>query len=90
MRPPDFELQADSSQGLPARVRMREFLGEDVLLTLNANGDRLRIVVPRDAIAAEGSIVTLRPRQDRVHFFATTSGEAIGHTGQPERQLAGI
>ncbi len=110
------------SHGLPARVRIREFLGDSVLLTLDtdvdcqeitaprgvpgaateqvgkkaeeddvlhtleAGADRLRVTGPRNLGAAEGDLMMLVPREDRVHFFAAPSGEAIGHTGGSERQ----
>lgn len=89
VRPPDFHMAVgyagaptggEASQGLSTRVRIREFMGENLLLTVEKGDLRIRMVVSRDTQVQEGDPVTIYPREDRVHFFATTSGQAIGHT----------
>lgn len=87
VRPPDLLLQEWAEQGLPARVRIREFMGENVLLTLESGDLRVRMLAPRGTKAQEGDSVVVCPREDRVHFFASSSGVAIGHTGLAQREL---
>jgi multiple sugar transport system ATP-binding protein len=82
VRPPDMELRAPGELGMPVRVRIREFLGEDVLLTLDAQGEKVRMVGPRHRAPAEGDNAVVVPRSDRVHFFSISTHEAIGHTGE--------
>ena len=82
VRPPDIELRAPGELGMPIRVRIREFLGEDVLLTLDAQGEKVRMVGPRHLAPAEGDNAVVVPRSDRVHFFSVSTHEAIGHTGE--------
>lgn len=79
VRPPDFELRANGSSGLPAQVRLVENLGEVVLVTLDAGGERLRVQAPRDVGVAEGETLVLSSRPDRVHFFERSFGNSIGN-----------
>ena len=80
IRPPDFEIQSGEGPGLGATVRFREFLGETVLLTLDSEVERIRVMVSRDNLAKENDMVKLIPRQDRLHFFSVSTGLAIAHT----------
>jgi multiple sugar transport system ATP-binding protein len=82
VRPPDMELRASGELGMPIRVRIREFLGEDVLLTLDAQGNKVRMVGPRHLAPSQGDNAVVVPRSDRVHFFSVSTHEAIGHTGE--------
>ena len=82
VRPPDIELRAPTELGMPAKVRTREFLGEDVLLTLDAQGDKVRVIGPRHLAPSEGDHAVVVPRADRIHFFSLSTGEAIGHTAE--------
>ncbi len=82
VRPPDFELRAPTEIGMAVQVRTREFLGEDVLLTLDAQGNKIRIIGSRHLALSEGDNAVAVPRADRVHFFSLSNGEAIGHTGE--------
>jgi multiple sugar transport system ATP-binding protein len=82
VRPPDLELQAPSKPGMPVKVRIREFLGEDVLVTLDADGTRIRMIAPRHLAPPEAVNAVAVPRPDRVHFFSLSTGEAIGHTAE--------
>jgi ABC-type sugar transport system ATPase subunit len=80
-RPTDLGVAAPGSAGMPARVRLREFRGDDVLTTFDTAGTRVRAILRRDAVPAVGDNVVLVPRGDRLHLFSADSGEAIGHTG---------
>jgi multiple sugar transport system ATP-binding protein len=82
VRPPDMEPCAPGELGMPVKVRIREFLGEDVLLTLDAQGGKLRMIGPRHLAPSEGDDAVVVPRSDRVHFFSISTHEAIGHTGE--------
>lgn len=82
VRPPDMELRARGESGMPFKVRVREFLGEDVLLTLKALGNKVRAIAPRHVAPSEGDTGVLVPRSDRIHFFSISTGDAIGHTGE--------
>ncbi|MEA2538765.1 MAG: sn-glycerol 3-phosphate transport system ATP-binding protein [Acidobacteriaceae bacterium] len=81
VRPPDIELRPPGELGMPVKVRIREFLGEDVLLTLDAQGQKVRMIGPRHLAPLEGDSAVAVPRADRVHFFSISTHEAIGHTG---------
>jgi ABC-type sugar transport system ATPase subunit len=81
VRPTDLDVAAPGFAGMPARVRLREFRGDDVLMTFDTAGTRVRSIVRRDAVPAVGDNVVLLPRGDRLHLFSADSGEAIGHTG---------
>jgi hypothetical protein len=63
VRPPDMELRASGELGMPIRVRIREFLGEDVLLTLDAQGNKVRMVGPRHLAPSEGDNATVAVSQ---------------------------
>ena len=80
VRPTDIDVAGPREGGLPGRVRLREFRGDDVLMTFDAAGTRLRAIVPRDAPHQPGDLVTLVPRTHRLHLFSADSGDAIGHT----------
>ena len=81
VRPSDIELRPPGELGMPVKVRIREFLGEDVLLTLDAQGQKVRTIGPRHLAPLEGDSAVAVPRADRVHFFSISTHEAIGHTG---------
>jgi len=80
VRPTDIDVFGPQEGGLPGRVRLREFRGDDVLMTFDAAGTRLRAIVHRDTPHQPGDPVTLVPRADRLHLFSADSGDAIGHT----------
>lgn len=81
VRPTDLDVAAPGSAGMPGRVRLREFRGDDVLMTFDTAGTRVRAIAKRDAMPAVGDNVVLVPRGDRLHLFSADSGAAIGHTG---------
>jgi len=82
VRPLDMELRAPGEVGMPVKVRVREFLGEDVLMTLEAEENKLRVIALRHAAPSEGDTGVVVPRSDRIHFFSISTGDAIGHTGE--------
>jgi ABC-type sugar transport system ATPase subunit len=63
--------------GIPGRVRVREVIGDDVLLTVDAGNHRLRVRAPIGQDAREGEALTLRASGDRLHFFDVASGSRI-------------
>ena len=71
VRPPDIELRPYRELGMPVKVRIREFLGEDVLLTLDAQGQKVTDDWATPPRAVEGDSAVAVPRADRVHFFST-------------------
>ena len=78
VRPHHVELGPPGEQGVPGRVRTREFLGQKVLLAIEAGERRVRVVGNRNDLSYfEGEGVTFRFSPERVHFFSTTTGEAI-------------
>ena len=79
VRPTDLDIGAPGQAGLQARVRLREFRGDDVLMTFDTAGTRVRAIVRRDAAPEVGLNVVLVPRLDRLHLFSVKSGNAIGH-----------
>jgi multiple sugar transport system ATP-binding protein len=82
VRPTDLDIAAPGSRGMPAQVRLREFRGDDVLMTFDTAGSRVRVIVSRGAALDVGDRAVLVPRRDRLHLFSTQTGVAIGHTGQ--------
>ena len=81
VRPTDLDVVPPGNAGMPARVRLREFRGDDVLMTFDTAATRVRVIVRRDAAPDVGHNVVLVPRGDRLHLFSAESGDAIGHTG---------
>ena len=84
VRPDDFRLDDADGPGIAARVRVREVLGDAVLLTVDCEGDRLRVRHGHGPDAREGAHVRLRPRADRIHFFDAATGVALGRPAEPE------
>lgn len=93
VRPPDFQVHSDGAEGLPVVVRVREFTGENLLLTLDtgdtaqklsARDDRPRVIVPRSTGVEEGAKLVVTPRLDRLHFFVPSTGESL--TARPNAE----
>lgn len=80
VRPTDIDLAAPGEPGLPARVRFREFRGDDVLVTFETPSARLRSIMSGRAAPTVGENLVLVPRSDRLHLFSAETGDAIGHT----------
>jgi ABC-type sugar transport system ATPase subunit len=80
VRPTDIDVVRPQASGLPASVRLREFRGDDLLMTFDGAGTRLRAIVRRDLPFQPGDRVGLVPRADRLHLFSADTGDAIGHT----------
>jgi multiple sugar transport system ATP-binding protein len=68
IRPEDVVL-TEESEGIPARVTLAENLGSDVILHLDAGGERI-LVRPHDAARfQEGSEVRVSIAPDKLHLF---------------------
>jgi ABC-type sugar transport system ATPase subunit len=74
IRAEDFSLHEPGGTGIPGRVRVREVIGEGVLLTVDSGSYRLRVLARTGEGANEGDALTLRPKSDRLHFFDMPSG----------------
>lgn len=74
IRAEDFSLHEPGGTGIPGRVRLREVIGDGVLLTVDSGSYRLRVLARTGEGAKEGDALTLRPRSDRLHFFNVASG----------------
>jgi ABC-type sugar transport system ATPase subunit len=88
VRPRDLLLDGSDETGLPGVVWVREGHGEIALLAVHTAEHRLRVEAPPDTDANDGDSITLRPREDRIHFFERRSGRTIGR-GSPESSMVG-
>ena len=84
MRPDDFRLGGPDGPGIAGRIRIREALGDTTLLTVDTEGDRLRLRSGAGLTVREGEHVRLHPRADRIYFFDAATGVAVGRTAGPE------
>ena len=80
VRPDDFRLGGPEEPGIAGRIRVRENLGDTTLLTLDTEGDRLRLRSGAGLIVREGECVRLHPRADRIHFFDAATGVAVARS----------
>jgi multiple sugar transport system ATP-binding protein len=76
MRPEDLEL-SDDGDGFAFRVQVPEPLGSHVLLTGQADGQNLRVVIPPDRVVRAGQVVTLRPNLERIGWMDPATGLAL-------------
>ncbi|HUB15690.1 MAG TPA: ABC transporter ATP-binding protein [Acetobacteraceae bacterium] len=79
MRPEDL-LLAEQQNGFAFTVQVTEPLGSHTLLTGQAEGVPLRVIVPPDLRPASGAVLHLRPQLDRVCWFDAASGAALEHS----------
>ena len=69
-RPDDFELTSnDSTLGIVGKVRVREVLGDSLILTIDTKDHRLRIRSNRETKVLEGETIKLKPKVNKAHFF---------------------
>ena len=79
IRPEDLDITA-GEDGFAFQVQVVEPLGSHTLLTGPADTALVRVMVPPDLRPARGTVLHLRPRSDRITWFDTTSGVALGST----------
>ena len=78
VRPDQVELVAADSRGaIPARVDVREFLGNEVLLDLRIGAHELVATVPTAKRVAPGDDVFVRFNEAGIHLFNTESGKSL-------------
>jgi multiple sugar transport system ATP-binding protein len=79
IRPSDIRLASGDEQGVPARVAMLEPLGDITVVSLEAGGETLRMVLPEQAASVlqpgQAASVALDPA--KFHVFRASSGLAI-------------
>ena len=80
VRPDDFRLGGPDEPGIAGRIRIRENLGDTTLLSVDTEGDRLRLRSGAGLAVREGETVRLHPRADRIHFFDAATGLAVGQS----------
>ena len=80
VRPDDFRLGGPEGPGIAGRIRIREDLGDATLLSVDTEGDRLRLRSGGGLSVREGERVRLHPRTDRIHFFDAATGMAVGRS----------
>jgi multiple sugar transport system ATP-binding protein len=66
-----------ANDGLAFSVRVTEPLGSHTLLTGDVEGQQARVMAASDARPAPGSILYLRPREDRVTWLDPQTGMAL-------------
>ena len=84
VRPDDFRLGSPEEPGIAGQIRVREALGDTTLLTVDSEGDRLRLRSGGGLAVREGERVRLHPRPDRIHFFHAETGAAVGRTTETD------
>ena len=78
VRPRDLMLGGPEDVGLPGMVWVREGHGEVALLAVHTADNQLRVEAAPDTAATDGDSITLRPREDSMHFFERRTGRTIG------------
>ena len=71
------DLAIGDGGGLDGRVRVREAIGDSVLLTVDTQGGRVRVRTPTSVHVREGDAVSLMPNGDRLHVFDRSTGERM-------------
>jgi multiple sugar transport system ATP-binding protein len=71
------DLAISDHDGLQGTVRVREAIGDSVLLTIDTQGGRLRMRAPSDVHVREGEALSISPDTDQLHFFDRSSGDRI-------------
>ncbi|HUN43575.1 MAG TPA: ABC transporter ATP-binding protein [Acetobacteraceae bacterium] len=79
VRPEDL-VASTELEGFAFTTQVTEPLGAHTLLTGQAEGGLLRVIVPPDLRPAAGSVLFLRPHLDRLSWFDPASGAALEHT----------
>ena len=77
VRPEDLQ-PSSAADGFPFAVRVAEPLGSHIILTGEAVGQQLRVVVPAQTSVRVGATMHLRPRHQRVVWMDPASGTALG------------
>lgn len=78
IRPNDITMAAKG--GIAARIHMLEPLGDVTVVSVEANGSTLRVVLPESRALGlkPGDAASIHIDPDRIHIFRADSGEAIG------------
>ena len=76
VRPEDLE-PVSEQDGFPFTVQVTEPLGSHTLLTGQADGGLLRVMVPPDLRPPHGSVLHVRPHAEHVSWFDAASGAAL-------------
>lgn len=71
------DLAIGDRAGLPGRVRIREAIGDSVLLTIDTQGGRLRMRAPLGVHVREGEPLSISPDINQLHFFDRLTGDRI-------------
>ena len=74
VRPEDLTI---AEHGLGFRVQVVEPLGAHLLLTGEADGQRMRVLVPPDTVVRAGSVLTLRPDESHLAWMHPDTGVAL-------------
>jgi multiple sugar transport system ATP-binding protein len=71
------DLAMSDRGGLPGSVRVREVIGDSVLLTIDTQGGRVRVRAPLGVHVREGEVMSISPDINQLHFFDCTTGDCI-------------
>jgi len=83
VRPEDLEAHLEPRPGsFSARVLVVEPLGSHLLLTLDYEGQQLKVTVPPDFAVRPGQTLWLRPQPGRLRWFDPRSGQSLTHVNQ--------
>jgi multiple sugar transport system ATP-binding protein len=79
IRPSDITISSKSKASIASKVHMLEPLGDVTVVSVEAGGEMLRLVLPESQAnkmkPGDATSVTLNP--DRIHIFRAASGQAI-------------
>jgi multiple sugar transport system ATP-binding protein len=71
------DLTISDHGGVPGTVRVREAIGDSVLLTVDTLGGRLRMRTASDVYVREGEALSISSHTDQFHFFDLSTGDRI-------------
>jgi multiple sugar transport system ATP-binding protein len=79
IRPSDITLGEKSKGAIASKVHMLEPLGDVTVVSVEAGGEMLRLVLPESQASKfkPGDATSVLLRSDRIHIFRAASGQAI-------------
>jgi multiple sugar transport system ATP-binding protein len=83
VRPEDLQPTV-AAEGFPFAIQVTEPLGPHIVLTGEAAGQQVRVVVPPETPVHAGATMHLRPRHDRLVWMDPASGVALGREEAPK------
>ena len=79
IRPSDLRLAGSGEAAVPTRVHLIEPLGDVTVVSVDAGGETLRMVLPEQSAAGmkPGDHVPITIDMSKIHIFRAASGQAM-------------